>query len=434
MWNYFEKQDFFIESLKITSQNLSLHGNGVLSWSPSTGFHLSAIFEKSRGRPTKTEIRAITTELLSFKVRMRINRNLRAFTTLFVPSNGIFLLENHLSIDLEKLVFSQNVTQDFVKEKWHGSGLYLSKSNLLLPDSVDTEVFIDGESYSQRFSRSGLKADESDLTLRGLIEDKKYVNVFWNLSKDLWSKGEDWHYAESFRNSLSMVAGEDIKLLKREVFRHQRIYTEVRKFEEPTSLGWFFRPFDYSVIEKDIVIHLSKFLNRGGLKSEICIRIFDQMVAASKQETQAGEELLLSTILEAALRTLYNQPLTPHGSKRGDPFKLNGSLKKFCSEYFPKGWTKIREKVYITQKHLRDRNAHPDWLIAPECNLSEVKANETVNEMIFLSRFYGYMIKALSGMDILKPEFPIPFEEWSPILTFTSIPDMGQGDKQGNAT
>ncbi len=38
--------------------------------------------------------------------------------------------------------------------------------------------------------------------------------------------------------------------------------------------------------------------------------------------------------------------------------------------------------------------------------LSEKKLTESLNDMILLSRFYGYMILALAGFDNLKPEFP----------------------------
>jgi len=41
---------------------------------------------------------------------------------------------------------------------------------------------------------------------------------------------------------------------------------------------------------------------------------------------------------------------------------------------------------------------------------------KSLDDMIFLSRFYGYMILALAGFRDLKPDFPKPHSEWSPAI------------------
>jgi hypothetical protein len=56
---------------------------------------------------------------------------------------------------------------------------------------------------------------------------------------------------------------------------------------------------------------------------------------------------------------------------------------------------------------LRHRNAHPDWLTTPNGVLSKEELKESTKDLIFLSRFYGYMILALAGFKEVEPLFPI---------------------------
>jgi hypothetical protein len=49
-----------------------------------------------------------------------------------------------------------------------------------------------------------------------------------------------------------------------------------------------------------------------------------------------------------------------------------------------------------------------------------------MNDMILLSRFYGYMILAIAGFKNLEPVFPKPIKEWSPILTISRFNPDGQ--------
>ena len=49
--------------------------------------------------------------------------------------------------------------------------------------------------------------------------------------------------------------------------------------------------------------------------------------------------------------------------------------------------------------------------------MSHEKAEQTLDDMIFLSHFYGYMILALAGVSDLKPLFPAPHKQWGPMAT-----------------
>jgi antitoxin ParD1/3/4 len=78
--------------------------------------------------------------------------------------------------------------------------------------------------------------------------------------------------------------------------------------------------------------------------------------------------------------------------------------------------------------YLRDRNAHPDWLFSQGGSLSEAEQVQSLDSMILLSRFYGYMILALAGFKNLDPIFPPPHETWGAAATLTRLEENSPVD------
>ena len=80
-------------------------------------------------------------------------------------------------------------------------------------------------------------------------------------------------------------------------------------------------------------------------------------------------ELLLSTILEAALRTWEEIPFV-----LGDrTFNRKVSLERFREEYFSEEWKESCDLALRSHTNLRHRNAHPDWLTGHGGSLSHEK-------------------------------------------------------------
>jgi antitoxin ParD1/3/4 len=71
--------------------------------------------------------------------------------------------------------------------------------------------------------------------------------------------------------------------------------------------------------------------------------------------------------------------------------------------------------------YLRDRNAHPDWLFSQGGSLSEAEQVQSLDNMLLLSRFYGYMILALAGFKNLEPIFPPPHKTSGAAATVTRV-------------
>jgi hypothetical protein len=303
----------------------------------------------------------------------------------------------------------------------------------MLPDTVTRETRIGGWQPSHSFSLSGIHyEDNSGQKITGQLNDRKYLDISWSFPKSNWAKTHSLQFAEALRDAISIVAGEVIQLRYHEIYRGKRIYTDIRTGLQTSSLGIVLRLFDQDILDKDLIIQLAHFLACDKKESTICRRIFRQVAEAARQQTSQASELLLSTILEAALRSLYDQPFAPDQNKRTNTFNLEGSLKTFRERYMSndveigRKWKKVISKVLEAQRRLRDRNAHPDWLSGQGGAYSTAEMEQAVNDMILLSRFYGIMILALAGFRELQPIFPTPFKNWSPLLTVERI---GAGDK-----
>jgi hypothetical protein len=158
---------------------------------------------------------------------------------------------------------------------------------------------------------------------------------------------------------------------------------------------------DSPVVEAVSFARLIEFFLKRGTEDFVCRNILGQMQEAARQQTWQASELLVSTILEAALRTLDNHPFRD----RDHSWKINQSMDLFRCRYLAKEWTEPCERALEAHRRLRHRNAHPDWLFEEGRRRSEVQKTDVLRDISFLSRFYGYMIMALAGFTDLKPEF-----------------------------
>jgi hypothetical protein len=207
-------------------------------------------------------------------------------------------------------------------------------------------------------------------------------------------------------------------LLQREVSRSSKKCTEQRQKVKLDSLGPF-SPFGENRLNKQDFIDLTEFFARNCSNTEICRRIFWQMVEASRQQSWQASELLLSTILEAALRSIDERPFKP---KKDNSWNVGKGLENFFNQYLlSEEWSDIRKQVMKAHTYLRDRNAHPDWLFSQGGSLSEAEQVQSLDNMILLSRFYGYMILALAGFNNLEPIFPPPHATWGAAATVTRV-------------
>ena len=185
--------------------------------------------------------------------------------------------------------------------------------------------------------------------------------------------------------------------------------TELRRRKEVHTLSHFHKPLtdfdppDQWKFNRTAFIQLTRFFASHNPHAEICWSIFRRLAEASQQETWEARELLAGTTLEAVLRTLDNHPFAP-----GDySWKIKQSLASFRQAHLDAAWEAACEKALVVRNRLRHRNAHPDWITHPGGLFSTPERRQSLEDLTFLSRFYGYMILALAGFKGLQPRFPV---------------------------
>jgi len=421
--DYFKEAKYILEILYFHYRGNRYQGHGIMAWNPDEGFHIEAFLDKQGKTLSKIELGKVgitpKSNICSIRMRPQGYDWAIAPNIIISDSNELDILHNRLSIDFERVIFCESIPPSSDNLLWIGSALYETKSNLSLSDTVHTEVRINEQPIGKTWGASGiLYEDNRQQKVIGHLVDKKQLKLYWKLPKSHWSKTESWRWSEAIQDALSIWYGETIWLLQREVSRSSKKFTEQRQKVKLDSLGPF-SPFGEQPLNKQAFIGLAEFFARNCSNTEICRRIFWQMVEASRQQSWQASELLLSTILEAALRSIDERPFKP---KKDNSWNVGKGLENFFNQYLlSEEWSDIRKQVMKAHTYLRDRNAHPDWLFSQGGSSSEAEQVQSLDSMILLSRFYGYMILALAGFNNLEPIFPPPHETWGAAATLTVL-------------
>lgn len=442
--DYFKEAKYILELLYFHYCGNRYQGHGIMTWNPDEGFHLEAFLDKQGKTLSKIELGKVgitpKSNICSIRMRPQGYDWAIAPNIIISDSNELDISHNRLSIDLGRVIFCESITPSSDNSIWTGSALYETKSNLSLSDTVHTEVRMNEQPIGKTRGASGIfYEDNRQQKVIGHLVDQQQLKLYWQLPKSHWSKAESWRWAVAIQDVLSIWYGETIRLLQCEVSRGSKKCTEQRQKVKLYSLG-LLSPFGEQRLDKRAFIGLTQFFARNSSHTAICRRIFWQMVEASRQQSWQASELLLSTILEAALRSIDRRPFTP---KKDNSWNVGKGLENFFNQYLPsEEWSDIRKQVMKAHSYLRDRNAHPDWLFSQGGSLSEPEQVQSLDSMILLSRFYGYMILALAGFKNLEPIFPPPHQAWGAAATLTVLeenspsvlPDPFMGEQQVDPT
>jgi hypothetical protein len=399
--DYFEEKEYIADDIRFHYLGGLYSGHGILTWNPENGFHLKAFVIRS-GPPlpkymTFGGVRVVPkTALRPICMRLRHSGRAVAANALLIDRLDV-VGRNFLTINLPRVIFFGRT--NISAQQWVGSALYETGTNLLLPDTVHREVLISGEKYTSSQSTDGIRYDTLEHKIVGITHEDHYLEFDWSLSCQNWSKNHSWQWGESARYALAIILGRTIDLLKQEVYRGDRQIIDIRKRQSIQRLAPFLPlGIDYK-LDKDIFIRLTEFFMLGGSHVQTCRNIINQMAEASAQKSDQATELLLSTVLEAVLRNVYQHPFRPGDNS----FDVGVRLNQFRQQFLSDQWKTTCVKVLEARKRLRHRNAHPDWLFTQGGSLSDGERAIALEDMIFLSRFYGCMILALAGYQNLEP-------------------------------
>jgi hypothetical protein len=402
---YLTQPDRVLASVRFHYQGGRYHGRGVLTWNADEGFHTEAPVERfgPRIRSIGFGLGGVVREqdLRSIHMKEHNSQGWILAPQVILRDRLDLVIQNRISIPVARIIISEpqlNIIQP--ENTWRGSALFKLTDSVIMPDRISQELRINEQALGESWSSSGIlyESDQGQRVL-GRVVDRQYLELNYHLPLENWSKTEAFRWPDAARDSLSICLGQSVALIQKNVTRNLRSYTDIHCQREIQDVRPF-TPFNNDqILDRDRFVGIANFLARNEQGSDVCRRIFLQMAEAEKQRTWQGRALLLATIMEATLRTLEGHPFRAHDRS----FIAEQAFTRFQNRYFSEAWADTCERAYQTFRRLRHRNAHPDWLYEETGALSDDQRSETYNDMVFLSKFYGYMILAISGFTDITP-------------------------------
>jgi hypothetical protein len=390
-------------------------GAGVLRWDPASGFAID-VFVKQR--VTHVPIAKVDIPSLAIPVVSTARVDLGPDAWVLTPARDLNQDADFIGGSVVRLrsgvaLFRRRYRENLGGARRHGDATLRVLPGTILPDLVAEEVTIAGKRVRQGARRAGLDLELEDGSFQAEFLEPDVVRAWWSLDTGLWAKGSDWRLGESVGYALGLLLGQRIRLLRRRAVRGRTEYEEVRRVTEVAeNLGFqalFDRPPHF---DKEHFVALLRMFGRNGREASIARCVFDQLADAAQQSTWQARELLTATVLEAVMRNVFRKPFVP-----GERWDFSEPLKGYCRERLGGAWVPTADRAHDTWRRLRHRNAHPDWSLERGGPAGREQVDGAVDDLIFLSRFYGYLILSLSGIRDLEPRFPRPHKDWSPLVT-----------------
>lgn len=418
--DYYREAKYIVDSLAFDYKGGHYTGHGKLTWKPETGFHIEAFLQRSgEPAPTKWGIGGLSVVSQADRrtIRMRLRRNgIAVAPNVLIVDEDTLFFENHLDITVSPVISLDHASKGGSSREWWGACLCKVGTGLTLPDIVKREEKISNEVVKHGFFLAGLVFDnKGDQKITGYLDDAKNLALRWRFDKARWTTAQCWAWPNAACQALSILTGEHVRLLRKEFFKERRMTTEMHREAGVESLGALSLFDSGMIMDKQAFIELTEFMVRNTAHGRICSQLFHQVLEASRQRSWQAKELLVSTALEAALRSIDGVPFKTKKSKN-KVWEIEASLEGFRQKYLSSEWTSKLQRVRVAHFRLRDRNSHPDWLLGTGGAMATSAIEASLDDMILLTRFYGYMILALSGKKGLEPAFPIPHRNWRPLI------------------
>jgi hypothetical protein len=411
MQDYLKSQKYYLPKIWFDHRGARYSGRGILRWTPADGFFLDAFVNREASKEPRG----------SFTIDLKVPRliepsdivNIRALDSLsrwlVMPHANLsvrldLLWDNRLSVPLDYAVFGGRLP--VAVDDIHGSALFEVGKTLHLPGFAEETISIQGQDL-HKTRKHGFIHEQEGLWLSCRMLDDSFATLDFVDSGNLNRKHQWWDWLEGLGYALSLLCGRSVSLCRRRIVSQDREYTSLLKRYEIANLDKCLLLFDdQAIIRPKQLIQLTNFLVKDKVLADAAKKAFRQLLDASRQVSFQGRELLCATILEALLRTVNNEPFVP--GKVGRGWDAEGSMRRFRDRFLSLKWRAICKRVLTAHKRLRNRNAHPDWLVEPGGDLSGESIMQSLYDTTLLSRFYGQAILALAGDSDLQPDFP----EW----------------------
>lgn len=397
-------------------------GRGFLEYIPERGFTINALLDRT-GPPLPNPIEfpmlriARPDELR--RIRMRVLDSYALSSPVCVGDRLGLLLGPSLSTVCPSMLFITDRPSEGMRHGTYGSALLSVSSNMHFPQVVERETRFSGRTITLRSSLDGLQWNTDGMVLQAIREDSTCLEVHWQLTGDEWTKEDNWKLGPALANALSILGGCTVQVIQRMALRRNKDLIEWNHPRSTDHLSYLTMappsPLGDGNIDAELCRILTYFFLKGGRNADVARQMLDQMAEAAQQRTRAGRELLCATILEAALRTVFSIPFS---NKKPATFNVEKELSRFRDTYLTTSWTPVCKDVIKRFRRLRHRNAHPDWMTQEGGGMSSEALEDSLDDMIRLARFYGYMILAMAGVEGLIPRFPKPIRDQGASIVF----------------
>lgn len=376
-------------------------GRGMLQWDPEKGFRLIGFVDR-KTNPLKG-YGIGRAGMIRDEDRKTVRLRFQSGEGGVIPRRTLVdrldvLAGERLDVRFPKLHLFRESGFPFTKIVSSGEAVFSGWSGRpYMPDLVRSWKKVGTGKGLEGWSRSAMQAgDRLGLTLRGelLDTDKTLLHIGWNLKSRMARVGRVWRWPEAVGYALTFATGHKILPVESEVRTKSWSRRTVMMKPKVNPFG-IIAVYETEFLDSDVVAHLAKFFVKDTRESMVARRILDQLSDAARQSTWEATELLLATILEAALRTLQNVPFTPHENSK---WRADAAVAAFRAKYLDPSWRRTCRDVLEAWKRLRHRNAHPSWL--SDRTRGNAHAKEALADMALLARFYGAMILAMSGWKV----------------------------------
>lgn len=404
---FFENEDeYALRKIWFDFNGKRYIGTGKLKWQLDDGFQID-IYRKidKKGSIEILKSNRSVGIIPNYSLKMELAQYKFAIAP-SVPITKMHLFsllnEGKLTLHARNIIFFDRPINIDLTGFYNGEAVLVFQNSPDMPEIVEKIIVINGVNVGKSSEHRGIFYEyDSDQYFYGYMNGKNLFNLYWRFSSKNWSKYEAWQFPVAFTEAVSIIYGQTVGLIKREL---QNKYHELIKRKKVTSLGIFSPIHQEYQFDNEKIKRITHFFLENSLEAKICKSIFHQMVTAFKQKDIYAWQLLISTILEAILSTLKNRNNPPNVK----PKKANvqNDLPKFCNYYFKNDWKKdwselCKNDIYGVFKKMRHSSAHPHW----DYNKDKIEYNKILKNIIFLSHFYGYMILAMAGFKDIEPKF-----------------------------
>ncbi len=123
---------------------------------------------------------------------------------------------------------------------------------------------------------------EDEQYIIGYFLDKHHLKIEWRLPRKQFAKAYGWRLPESMQYALSILLGQSIHLLQREMRWDDWQRLEMRKTQEVTSLNFLYPISGSTVINREYFVKLTHFIAAKEHGSDVCCNVFRQLLEASR--------------------------------------------------------------------------------------------------------------------------------------------------------